>query len=399
MKPTRNNEIDLLLRGLARRGGDNAVSPGHTTEDSPTHMDADELNSYAERALPAATLARYTLHLADCSRCRNIVSELARASGASGRDHLIEQATSSGFLQKLRAFLSPPVLHYALPALALFAVIAVSWVALREQRQSTFVARNESSAPAAVVNEGRQNEVAVKENNVPAATLNKRVSQPTGEAKADKQAKTEEEKAPSKAPTTADTLSDTSSKDTSKGYATGALVQRPLAAEPASPSPPKSVTTTTKAAGVDDARRKEEQAERDAAAREQEGERTRRPAENQAQVADSKARSVPPPSRNAQGLRIEARRSDVGAAKKADEKVKAADEAGEIRTVGGRRFRRQDNTWVDTAYSSSDATIIVARGSEQYRALVADEPGIRSIAEQLPGEVVLVWKGRAYRIR
>jgi hypothetical protein len=41
----------------------------------------------------------------------------------------------------------------------------------------------------------------------------------------------------------------------------------------------------------------------------------------------------------------------------------------------------------------------VARGSEQYRVLVADEPSIRTIADQLDGEIVVVWKGRNYRIR
>ena len=45
------------------------------------------------------------------------------------------------------------------------------------------------------------------------------------------------------------------------------------------------------------------------------------------------------------------------------------------------------------------ATVKVKRGSEQYRALIADEPAIRSIAEQLGGEVIVVWKGTAYRIR
>jgi hypothetical protein len=41
----------------------------------------------------------------------------------------------------------------------------------------------------------------------------------------------------------------------------------------------------------------------------------------------------------------------------------------------------------------------MTRGSERFRALVADEPEIRQIAEQLSGEFIVVWKGRAYRIR
>src|SRR6185503_1133357 len=65
----------------------------------------------------------------------------------------------------------------------------------------------------------------------------------------------------------------------------------------------------------------------------------------------------------------------------------------ETRTVAGRQFARDGNTWVDTAYDSSRPTINVARGSEQFRALVADEPGLRAIAQQLNGPVIVVWKG------
>jgi hypothetical protein len=71
----------------------------------------------------------------------------------------------------------------------------------------------------------------------------------------------------------------------------------------------------------------------------------------------------------------------------------------ETRTVSGRRFRKERGIWTDTAYDSSTATVNMARGSEQFRALIADEPEIKKIAEQLDGEVIVVWKGRAYRIR
>ena len=70
----------------------------------------------------------------------------------------------------------------------------------------------------------------------------------------------------------------------------------------------------------------------------------------------------------------------------------------EKRNVSGRQFIRRGGAWVDTAYRSQ-ATTNVRRGSEQYRALVADEPGLRTITHELGGEVIIVWKGRAYRIR
>ena len=74
------------------------------------------------------------------------------------------------------------------------------------------------------------------------------------------------------------------------------------------------------------------------------------------------------------------------------------DEAAETRAVAGRRFQRRNSVWVDTAFNSSLSVTSVTRGSEQFRALTADEPEIGTIAKQLSGEVVIVWKGRAYRI-
>jgi len=82
-----------------------------------------------------------------------------------------------------------------------------------------------------------------------------------------------------------------------------------------------------------------------------------------------------------------------------DKQGRADKDEPETKSVAGHRFRREGSAWIDINYKSSQATVNVARGSEQYRALVADEPGIRTIADQLSGEVIIVWKGRAYRIK
>jgi len=76
-----------------------------------------------------------------------------------------------------------------------------------------------------------------------------------------------------------------------------------------------------------------------------------------------------------------------------------ADFSSTTRTVAGRRFRKQGGVWVDTAYDSSKDAVTLSRDSEQYRALVADEPAIKTIADQLEGEIIVVWKGHTYRIR
>ena len=71
----------------------------------------------------------------------------------------------------------------------------------------------------------------------------------------------------------------------------------------------------------------------------------------------------------------------------------------ESHAVAGHRFRRERGAWVDVNYKQSMSSTGVRRGTDAYRALVADIPEIGRIAEHLGGEVIVVVKGRAYRIR
>jgi hypothetical protein len=68
----------------------------------------------------------------------------------------------------------------------------------------------------------------------------------------------------------------------------------------------------------------------------------------------------------------------------------------ETRSAGGRKFRRQGNAWVDAKFKSSMSVKSISRGSSEFASL---DSGLRSIAQQLGGEVIVVWKGRAYLIR
>src|SRR5882762_4989481 len=99
MKQANNNEVDLLLRSLARGRGEAALQKLLRSEDENTapsdHLDADELNSYAEGVVPAPARARYTEHLADCDRCRGIVVGLTQAAGIGTRSEALEQKGES----------------------------------------------------------------------------------------------------------------------------------------------------------------------------------------------------------------------------------------------------------------------------------------------------------------
>jgi hypothetical protein len=395
MKQTENNEMDLLLRRLAQGERSRSVA----SDQSAKHLDADELSSYAEQALPGAARSRYTSHLAECPSCRRIVSELTSASGANVSERSISlrtsATTSAGLWRKLAAFFSPGFLRYALPALALSAFIAVGLVAVRQQTQREFVAQNQPVASRDATIETKQAVSPAEPEKFAVDSDQRQFSDSRANAgkNNDNQAKTGERNEASNVSRPTDSMTVTSDRDASAGKATGAVAQPSYAPEPAAAPPPKPQITQTESRIEVAARQKEEtDKKKDEPAREQEGARARTD-ESQNQVAAASARKSAPGVQSQERLRrLEARPASGAGAKTND------DEA-DTRTVSGRRFRRQGSVWIDTAFQSSTATTTVARGSEQFRALVADEPGIRAIAAQLPGEVVIVWKGRAYRIR
>src|SRR6185295_11004424 len=150
MKQANNNEVDLLLRSLARGRKQAARQSGSEDGEqvSSAHLDADELNSYAEGVAPAPARARYMEHLADCDACRGILVGLSQAAGAANFFEVPEQKAGAGFWQKVSQFFSPTVLRYAVPALVLTAVIGIGFLVMRQQRDFRMVAQNERQVAA-----------------------------------------------------------------------------------------------------------------------------------------------------------------------------------------------------------------------------------------------------------
>src|SRR5690242_8393544 len=141
MKPETNKEIDLLLRRMAQ--GNGAARDGGVPRDDQ-HLDADELSSYAQNALPAAARARYMEHLADCATCRGLVTELSLSLGSAAVAEPVEAVAGlSGWKKFLASLLSPMVLRYAVPALGVIVVMVVGLVVLRRQQRSEFTAQLE----------------------------------------------------------------------------------------------------------------------------------------------------------------------------------------------------------------------------------------------------------------
>src|SRR5215468_2980401 len=148
MKSAGNNEIDLLLRRLGGRSGGDSFD-GNSGPEAGPHLDADELSAYAENALPQAARARYTEHVADCARCRQIVTQLAIAAGVSLP--AVEPVVGRSALARFFASLfSSAVLRYAIPSLTAVVILGIGLMIFRDQSHSRFVAENKQvSSPVA----------------------------------------------------------------------------------------------------------------------------------------------------------------------------------------------------------------------------------------------------------
>src|SRR5713226_474546 len=127
MKPE-DSQIDVLLK----RYGGHAKSGA-----AAGHLDADELNAFAERSVPAAARSRYVSHLAECDDCRKLATQLSIAAGATASAGAGAIETAGGSLwQKLTLFFAPPMLRYAAFAAVLVMAVGVTFLALRNQRDS-----------------------------------------------------------------------------------------------------------------------------------------------------------------------------------------------------------------------------------------------------------------------
>jgi len=370
MKPEINNEMDLLLRRLGRSASD-------LPKDSD-HLDVDELSSYAENALPAGARARYTEHLAECSSCRKLVAQLSSSVSVVTVADTAKASEPSALRKFLASLFSPTVLRFAVPALGL---IVVAVIGLTVSRQPG------TNSPVARMNDQDQNKVTDK-----AQATQSEPAQSPATGFEDKQEKGDS------SPARAETRGERS-KETQPAPPPNAPPSASVTAEVNEAAPPPKAqqqpvaneAPATKPVATD-----ETQKRNDTEAPKQEV--TNRAV---ADLAREKA-ATPPKGEDRRTDDITALRPAAGAGSVARiqrDGVEKDKKDVETRSVAGRRFRREGGVWIDTAYDSSRGTVSLTRGSEYYRGLVADEPAIRTIAEQLDGEIIVVWKGRAYRIR
>ncbi|HEV2802792.1 MAG TPA: hypothetical protein VGW12_20135 [Pyrinomonadaceae bacterium] len=461
MKAEFDKEIDSLLREGARRAraasGDRRAEPF-----AGAHLDADEQSAFAENALPAAARVAYASHLADCDDCRRSVTQLMLAAGTAAqlnaRENVAvvhtEASTRITWRERLAALFAPRALRYAVPALALLLVSAVTYIVLtRKSEQETSIARRNTTEAQTARSTATQTEAhhaSQNDNLAPSPTPGESgtlASNSNASAPNPNDSQSREEIAANTArsgtsqPVVVAPLNDSAADAPPPpvpSAGSGAVAAAPAMPEMALPQPtPAPITVDGGAVSEQEAKnktgdssaamRKLEQRNSDVENRQyenrQQRERISGPRRNNEQVLNRRA-----PEANNASDRNDRRSGELAASTAAspraaadrvqtreaerdkDEKrakedsepaggARAAKSVAETRSVAGRRFRRQGDAWVDTAYAAGQSYTVVRRNSEQFRALTADEPQLRRIADALGGDITVVWKGRAYRIK
>ena len=379
MKEERNNEIDLLLRRLSRR------QEVPVSDADADHLDADELNAYAENAVPAAARARYTEHLADCSKCREIVVQLSASVPVVAAKETVTAGAPSGLRSFLASFFSPMVLRYAVPALGLIVVAAIGFVIMQSTRRAPESVAQVEPAPQSRASITSTEQAEAKSFH----TYDKPAESPSpahAPSGANKAVIEEQEPPPPAAPKPAGEVA-AATTEAQKNERQPVVANDATAPPQASPAPAPTVDEMR----VDVQGRRNEPTQSRELAKQKAAESPHDQDKKTATVQSAGAGAAAPTTAGRA-----AQRSETESTFRMSEE---AEKDGITRTVMGRRFRKQGRIWVDAAYSSSNAIRDIARGSEAYRALVADEPEIKKFADELDGPFVVVWKGRTYRIR
>ena len=428
-------QIDLLLR---RHAGQTRPGQGQsqTKRDSAdVHLDADELNAFAEGSLPAAARSRYVSHLADCDACRRFATQLAISGGAVVAAEAKNTADPQGYSwwKSLSGFFSPLTRRYAAFAVVLVAVVGVTFLVMRRPREANFVAQNEPTnqtqvsavrLPAAVPPQSNQNGAVKSDQPI---TNPQRAASPiasnheelkSGQIPAPPPKPAQETTAPTSTVLAAKKAAEPVTAESSPPYAPpppGESTQGTISSERRETSrnvpsgPRKSDSPYDKSKMMDQSRAgemsKDVRAQDDsnrAGLNQTKTQGNIQTQSNNQREADEKAA----PGRDTDNLSSRARnnkesRAQAPATQSAGTGGRNASNTSEeappqTRSAGGRKFKRQGNAWVDSKFKSSMTLKSISRGSSEFDAL---DSGLRSIAQQISGEVIVVWKNKAYLIR
>ncbi len=380
-----DNEIDTLLHRTAKGG--NLTAAGN---ESGGHIDADEISMFAENALPETAKPRVTKHLADCGRCRMILSNVIflNAEAESAAVFAIEkisenvvEASEPNWFQKLFATKN---LAFGMGALALVFAVGIGFLVLQnvgnsEQPESAKmeVKSGSESADSAVFDTSEADKSAAEgfaNSNIAVAESDAN----SAEAASDRESKSDAASADNET-ATKDAVKLSDNKSTGQP---SAKAKNPESSGKLSESEEDSATDMMTRSNNDSSMT-------NSAA---EGGESRSRLQSEPSVA-AKRKSATPPSSPAK--KETKTRTDESERERQMDSPKTADALAEKRQIGGKTFTRRNGVWYDSAYKGQSTTN-VKRGTADYRSL---DSQLRSITNRLEGTVILVWKQKGFRIQ
>ncbi len=366
-----DKEIDAILR---------KARAGEVVTSFDSHLDADEISAFAENALPETVRKNYTAHFADCTRCRKILSNVILLNSEAA----VETASSAVSAEIVetktpwyRKFFVFPQLAYAMGAMVLlfsgfFGYLILQNLTGSNSSEVSYSTENRpaqmsKSAQTANANTSVVSASNTASNSTTTTTTNSTVtttttanSASTSATNAANSAMPTERKADAaelNAPVINQPMAtpQASTQDDSKNEADKDLAK----------TPPKSEVNKPNAAGAT----RDETKPRDKEDSSMLGGRITTDSVSEQKLKTQ--RSVP------------------------ESPKKKVSEAGTTRNVGGKTFNNVGGIWFDSTLGKQKQKT-VTRGTKDYQKL---DSGLRSIADQFSGTVVILWNGKAYRIQ
>lgn len=362
-------EFDKEMDAILRR-----ARVGEAVTSTDAHLDADEISAYAENAVSEAARMRYTAHLADCARCRKILSNVITLNSEAETETASSVVAAAVKVEKTpwyRRFFAFPQAAYAMGAMVL--LFSGFFVYL--------VLQNLSPADRAAVSYSTNTANRAAPQNAPALSSNANTAANTSGLTANTSV-------PMNAPANTGNTAPLSSSNSTVTAATPA--ERKLAeAETDAPVTDVQPMMTPAATPAAKPMVKDEDADDKNLAKQQ---------QNQPSPAGAVREE-----KNKRDKEEAFRMNESAEGRKDQQKAKtmrsapedAKKRAGEQRSVGGKTFNNVGGIWFDAAYTNQKQKT-VRRGTSEYQKLDA---GLRSIADQLGGTVVVLWKSKAYRIQ
>lgn len=368
-----DKEIDVLLRNAAE-----IVGAPNGSKASP-HPEIDAIAAYAENVIPKASRRKYTEHFADCQYCRRILANLIAMNASVEQAADSEAAPAGARIEVDRSrwrFFAPRAvfaLGGLLVVLAGFLVYSALWVPLSGPTEISSFSEQELPMPAAatedmppITNQAAANSTFELSSNVGKAADLDAISAGRAETRGEKLV---ESPAPKTAQAQPRVLSESTADITVPGKSPGLLKMEPAM------------------------RSADEEIRRDAPGKPAEEENKIALGNESSKVIVTTAPAEQPETTDKDDAAAPVRKQN----KTLDGVQLDGKDSSEMRTraTGGKTFENRNGIWYDSAYKGQKAKD-VSRGTEAFRKL---DQGLRAIASELKGTVVVVWNEKAYRIR